>query len=121
LGQALIVVDRGVGFGPAELASWWAADGEATDLGKPSVQEGANSAFGPEIFEWVAVPLAVNLASNVLYDLVKRLITRARAGASAPADVVSSSPAELELELVHSTTGEGDPVVVVRSRASSGR
>jgi hypothetical protein len=110
MGQALVVVDRGVGFGPGELAAWWGEDAEAVGLGQASVQEGVNPAFGPEIFEWVAIPLGVNLASSALYDLVKRLVTRSRAATQ-----------EGAVEIVHSTTGEGDPVVVVRSQASSGR
>lgn len=108
--QALIVVDRGVGFGPDELATWWDSDAEAAELGPAKLQTGANPAFGPEIIEWVAIPLAVNLASNALYDLVKRLVRRPRP--TAP---------ETEVEIVHLTTADGDPVVVVRSRSNPGR
>jgi hypothetical protein len=67
------------------------------------VGQALGSAYGPEILEWVVIPLAVNLASNALYDLVKRLIARAR-------------PAAPELEIAHTANADGDPVVIVRTR-----
>ncbi len=61
----------------------------------------------PGLVELVVIPLAVNLASNVLYDLVRRLVRRAQ-----PADGERT-----ELEVTEITTGRDDRVVVVRSAA----
>jgi hypothetical protein len=108
LERAVVVVEPDAGFSAAEFVEWWAADGEASQLGTASVQSGRTSTFGPEIVEWVAIPLAVNLASNALYDLVKRLVARVRSGKT-------GMPGESGVEVVQTVTPAGDPVVIVRS------
>ncbi|MEU4447436.1 hypothetical protein AB0K14_29105 [Actinosynnema sp. NPDC050801] len=101
----LVVIEPGVGLSTAEFVAAWGADEQAAEAGPVSVEEAVPGQFGPEILEWIAVPFAVNLASNVVYDLVKRVVARVRAGR------VERSP---EIEYVRATTASGDEVVVVR-------
>lgn len=109
MADAMVVIEPPVGITPQQLADWWTADPDARQIGSASVQPATTAAYGPEIVEWVVVPLVVNLASSALYDTVKRLITRAR-----PAPTPDT-----EVEIIQGTTDRGDPVVVVRTRYSS--
>jgi hypothetical protein len=69
------------------------------------VEKAANGTMLPGLLELIVVPLAVNLASSILYDVVRGLIARSR-----PAVDV----AEIELEMTD--TPSGDRVMVVRLR-----
>jgi hypothetical protein len=55
--------------------------------------------------EWVLLPVAVNMASSALYELVRRLVVRA-----------GSRKEVSEVEVVEFTSGGGDRVLVVRAR-----
>lgn len=101
---------------PAVFASAWGADEEAARLGEAGVRPAGRGAFGFELVEWVVIPLAVNLASSVVYDVVKRVIAkvRSRAGASATAPA-ASGVAGPEWEVVATVTAEGAPLVIVRA------
>jgi hypothetical protein len=109
VGQALVVVDPATKVSAAEFAEWWCADDAARRLGSAVVKPATTAAYGPEILDLVVIPVAVNLASSVLYDLVKRLIARVR----------GSRVGTTEWEITHTVTSDGDPMVVVRVRRPS--
>lgn len=106
MGQLLLAVDPDVGVEPGRLAAVWDADAEASALGRAVLRRSEPGVFLPGLVELVVVPLAVSLTSSVLYDLVRGLLRRCRPGRSDVAD----------LELVESTTGQGDRLLVVRVR-----
>ena len=105
--RLVVAVDPAVGVEPAGLVKAWAADEEAAALGQASLQPSTPGTFVPGLAELIWVPLAVNLASSVLYDLVRRLVVQQR-----PAVDVT------ELELAETVSGD-DRVVVVRVRRST--
>ena len=100
--RVVVAVDPGVGIEPQELAEAWAADAEAASLGAASLEPTQGGVFLPGVVELVVVPLAVNLASSVLYDVAKRLVASRRPAAAA------------EVEVVVHERADGDRVVVVR-------
>jgi hypothetical protein len=53
--------------------------------------------------ELITIPLAVNVASNVIYDLLRRLVSRLRANQH-----------HQNFEVIELTTTQNDRVVVVR-------
>ncbi|KXK60423.1 hypothetical protein AWW66_18990 [Micromonospora rosaria] len=102
----MIAVDPATGVSPATLARSWDDDDEAAALGTASLRHQTPGSFWPGPAELIWVPLAVNLASTLLYDLIRRLVTQHR-----PAVDVT------ELELVETVAGD-DRVVVIRVRRS---
>jgi hypothetical protein len=102
-----VVLDRDLGIGADDLAAAWDADDEARRLGPAEVEPAGAGVFQPGVVELVTIPLAVNLASGALYDLLKRLLTKLRGAGKASCE---------ELEIVEVTTASGDRLVVVRSR-----
>jgi hypothetical protein len=75
----MVAVDPDVGVAAIELAQSWNQDIDARACGVAGVESPGPGVFLPlEVLEWVAVPLAVNLASDALYELVSRLVARAR-------------------------------------------
>jgi hypothetical protein len=80
MGRIVILVDTGAGFGPEALAGAWNADAEAeaASAGAAVVEPAAGEVFFPGLVELVVVPLAVNVASSAVYDLVKKLAVRLR-------------------------------------------
>ncbi|MEU0547051.1 hypothetical protein [Micromonospora sp. NPDC005979] len=107
MARLVVAVDPAVGVEPVTLAKAWDSDEESAALGAASVQQAAPETFLPGLAELVLVPLAVNLASGLLYDLVRRLVVQQR-----PAVDVT------ELELTETRSGD-DRVVVVRVRRSA--
>jgi hypothetical protein len=108
--RAVISLDPGVGVKPTELATAWNADMEAQAVGTARAEESGREELFTGVVELVVVPLLVNVASSVVYDLVKKLVARLR-----PAQ--GNGPG---LEIAEITTREGDRVVVVRlGRVSS--
>jgi hypothetical protein len=107
MARLVVAVDPAVGVEPAAFAKAWAGDEEAAALGEASLQQSAPGSFFPGLAELIWVPLAVNLASSVVYSLVRRLIVQQR-----PAVDVT------ELELAETMSGD-DRVVVVRVRRST--
>ncbi|MEV4643241.1 hypothetical protein AB0J80_38505, partial [Actinoplanes sp. NPDC049548] len=85
----------------------WAGDEEAAALGTASLRPSAPGTFFPDVAELVGVPLAVNVASSVVYDLLRRLVVQQRPAVDAT-----------ELELVETVSGD-DRVVVVRVHRST--
>lgn len=123
--DAVVVFEPELGVKPAVFVSAWAADAEAASLGDAVVRPAGRGEFGFELVEWVAIPLAVNLASSVVYDAVKRVVTklrsRDRASATPPTAAVSSTaPAAVgpEWEVVATVTAEGALRVIVRASSS---
>jgi hypothetical protein len=106
--RLLVALDSSVGVAAEDLALVWREDPEAAVLGEPSVGRPGGEVFLPGLLELVVVPLAVNVASTVLYELVRRLVVRSKG--KPPAEVA-------DLELVESSTAAGDRVVVVRMRS----
>ncbi|GGL96736.1 MULTISPECIES: hypothetical protein [Micromonospora] len=106
MARLVIAVDPATGISPTTLARTWEDDDEAAALGTASLHRPGPGTFWPGPAELVWVPLAVNLASTLLYDLIRRLVTKQRP----PVDVT-------ELELVETVSGD-DRVVVIRLRRS---
>lgn len=104
MNRLLVALDASVGVDPAEFVEAWAADEEASRSGSASVVPAGGGTFLPSGLELVAIPLAVNLASGVVYDLLRRLVSRSR-----------PKVAE-ELELTEVSSASGDRLVVVRVR-----
>jgi hypothetical protein len=106
VGRVVVAVDPGVGLSAAEVVASWEADEQARAVSSAVVESARGGEFLPGLVELIVIPGAVNLATSAVYDLVGRVILRCR-----------SNRGELsELELVETTTGLGDRVVVVRSR-----
>jgi hypothetical protein len=101
--RLLVAVDSAVGVEPTGLAAAWNDDREASALGTASVESPNGEVMLPGLLELVTIPIAVNLASAVLYDVIRRLVRRRRPEVTGP-----------DLELVEITTAQGDRVVVVR-------
>jgi hypothetical protein len=107
--RLVVAVDSAVGVDATELARSWNDDAEARQHGAAETQApGAGVFLPPELVEWVAVPMAVNLASSAVYDLVRRLVARVRG------ERPDSGGVE-ELEVVEHQSGP-DRVVLVRLR-----
>ncbi|MEV0900815.1 hypothetical protein [Actinoplanes sp. NPDC049802] len=103
MNRTAVVVDGSVGVDAAAFAAAW---GLEPDAGGPAETEQVpEGSFLPGVAELIWVPLAVNLASAVVYDLVRRVLRRA----GAPREVS-------EVEVVEFTSASGDRVVVARAR-----
>lgn len=76
--RLLVALDPGAGVRPAQLAAAWNADAEASVVGVARVEATGGGEFLPGVLELIVVPLAVNVASSAVYDLVRRLATRLR-------------------------------------------
>ena len=108
--RLVVVVDPGVGVSAGELAGVWAGDAEASVLGQARVEQpAAGPVLFPGVLEFVVIPLAINLGSSALYDVLRRLLHRSK----------PSGVAVEELELMEYTTEQGDRLVVVRRRRES--
>jgi hypothetical protein len=118
--RLVVAIDPAVGVGAGDLSLAWAADEEARGLGEASVEGSAPGQFLPGLVELVVVPLVVNVASEVLSTLVRRVLDRVRRGqadsGASPADGVNlvpgGAPADVVVEV--SETAPGQRVVVVR-------
>jgi hypothetical protein len=108
--RLVVVVDPGVGVSAGELAGVWAGDAEASALGEARVEApAAGGVFFPGVLEFVVIPVVINLGSSALYDVLRRVLHRSK----------PSGVAVEELELVESTTEQGDRLVVIRRRRES--
>jgi hypothetical protein len=106
LSRLAVVVDRECGVEAAELARAWNEDAETRQWGLAETEISEAGVFFPGPVELVVIPLAVNLASSVVYDVVRRVVTRLRDRHGATAE---------ELEIIEHEVGSGR-VVVVRVR-----
>ena len=104
MARLLIVLDPGAGVTPAELAGAWNADGEAKVAGPARAEAISGGVYLPGVMELIIVPLAVNLASSAVYDLVRKLVIKLR----------PQREEDPSLEVTEVTTRDGDRVVVVR-------
>jgi hypothetical protein len=102
-----LAVGEGVGVAPADLAGAWERDEEARSVGSPMIEPVPPGTFLPGLAELVVIPLVVNLASSVVYDLVKRLVMSLRPP-EAPGAV----------EVVVRDVPDGGRLVVVRVEGS---
>jgi hypothetical protein len=100
-----IVLDPGVGVTPARFVALWAEDAHASALGHVEVRPAEGEVFLPGLVEFVAIPMGVNLATEAVIELVRRLVRRGR-----------NAQPDVELELVEVRRANGDRVVVVRLR-----
>jgi hypothetical protein len=103
--RVVIAVDPSSGLTAEELAEAWQEDDEAAAFGRPIVEGAPTTTYLPGVLELLVIPLAVNLASNVVYELVDRLVTRARV----------EPGSRLEVEVTVDGGHESDITVVVRS------
>ncbi|MGH3938391.1 MAG: hypothetical protein ACRDTG_07105 [Pseudonocardiaceae bacterium] len=104
MGRVLVGLDPSLGMSAADLAASWSADEQARARAAAEQEAAPSGEFFPGLLELVVLPVAVNLTSGVLYDLVKRAIRRAR----------PESPERCKLELLETTTAKGDRLLVVR-------
>ncbi|GLY96268.1 hypothetical protein Acsp02_35230 [Actinoplanes sp. NBRC 103695] len=101
-----MAVDGSVGVSAREFAAGWVQEPDAVEAGPAVAEELPEGAFLPGVTELVVVPLAVNLAAAVVYDVVRRVVSRA-----------SRRPREVsEIEIAEVTTAGGDRVIVVRAK-----
>jgi len=105
--RLLVAIDPGVEVTPEELAMAWRDDAEAGSLGAATVEPADGQQYLPGLMELITIPLAVNVASNIIYDLIRRLVSRVRADRH-----------QEDFEVIEVTTPGGDRVVVVRTVAS---
>jgi hypothetical protein len=92
------------------FAAAWSGDGRAQRVGGAAVVTPVPGAvFLPGVVELVAIPLAVNLGSSALYDMVKRLLASSRR---------PTEPGIGDLEVTETLTADGERLLVVRSRAA---
>jgi hypothetical protein len=103
MARTFVVVDPAVGAGPGEVAAAWTAEPGVT--GDAVVESARGRVMLPGAVDVVVLPVAVNLASSALFEVVRRLVDRARASGGGP-----------EFEVVESTDGQGNRVLVVRVR-----
>jgi hypothetical protein len=116
MSRVVLAVDAGVGITAQEFVVAWGQDEQASAAGPVRAELAGGQVFVPGLVEWVVLPLAVNLASSVLYDVVKRVLGRARSGkTSEPTEATEVSEVS-EVEVREFTTAAGDRLVVVRSR-----
>ena len=93
------------------FAAAWSRDVTAQSVGGTAVVIPVPGAeFLPGVVELVAIPLAVNLGSSALYDMVRRLLTSSRE---------PTEPGAIELEVTETLTARGERLLVVRSRAAA--
>jgi hypothetical protein len=104
MGRIVIVVAPGAGFGPGAVAAAWNADVETSAAGTAKVEAAGCEVFFPGLVELVVVPLAVNVASSVAYDLIKKLAGRLR----------RDGGGEPQVERPEVTAGGGDVIIVIR-------
>jgi len=104
MGRVLVGLDPALGMSAADLAAGWGTDERARAHAAAEQDAAPSGEFFPGLSELVVLPVAVNLTSSVLYDLVKRAIRRAR----------PEPPERRELELLETTTAQGDRLLVVR-------
>ena len=105
MGRVVVVVGPGAGFGPGEVAAAWNADPEGAAAGMAVVEAAPRGEiFFPGLVELVIVPVAVNVASSAVYDLVKKLAARLHQGDSG----------EPKVEHPEITSGNGDVIIVIR-------
>lgn len=79
MNRVVIMVAPGTGFGPGAVAAAWNGDAEGLAAGTAVVEAATGEVFFPGLVELVVVPMAVNMASTVIYELVKKLAARLRA------------------------------------------
>ncbi|WP_433296271.1 hypothetical protein ACQP2F_37985 [Actinoplanes sp. CA-030573] len=100
-----MAVDPSVGVDAAAFATAWGEEPEAAEVGPAKVQEAPAGSFVPGVTEFILVPLAVNLVSSVVYDIIRRVLRRASGGRQVS-----------EVEIAEFTSANGDRVVVARAR-----
>jgi hypothetical protein len=105
MSRVLVAVDPSVGVDPAGFVAAWGEVPEAAQAGPARVESVAPGQFVPGVAELIWVPLAVNLVSSAVYDVVRRVVQRARRGREVS-----------EVEIVEFTSAGGDRVVVARAR-----
>jgi len=106
MGRLVVALDAGLGVSPEELAAAWDADEQARELGGAALEEPPSSEYIADVVALVVIPLAVNLASSATYDLVRKLVAKARPAKPEPPD----------LEIIHVDRANGDRILVVRQR-----
>jgi hypothetical protein len=107
--RVVVALDPELGVVPADLAGAWNSDELDGTFGPAEVESAGSGTFLPGVVELVVLPLAVNLASTLVYERVRQLVLRLR-GASKAGTVE-------ELEVIqHERAGER--LLVVRIRRS---
>jgi hypothetical protein len=108
MGRLLVALGQGVGVSPSSFAAAWDDDEEAHSMGSATVDTPVRGVFLADVLALVVIPLLVNVGSNTVYDLVRRLVAKAR----------SPQTDQPDLELVEVENNNGDRIVVVRVRGA---
>jgi hypothetical protein len=103
MGRLAVVLDPDVAVTPTAFAAAWDSDEETHAVGVATVERAAPEHFFG-VVDLVVVPLAVNLATNVITALVVKLMTGLR----------HEQPKRPEIEIVEITQKNGDRIVFVR-------
>jgi hypothetical protein len=106
--RLVLAVDPDVGVDSAAMVEAWSRDKAAGGLGSAGVEAQGAGGFLPGPVELVVVPLVVNVAASVVYDVARRVVGRLRGAGGVE-----------ELEFIEHSSGE-DRVLVVRVRRSRG-
>lgn len=106
MARVLVLVDPGVGVSPSDLVKVWSPAPPAAE-GPVRVEAVRGRVMLPGVLEVLALPVAVNLASSALFELVRSWVVRARGSD------------EVAFEVVESTDDQGNRVVVVRPHRTS--
>ncbi|WP_089158127.1 hypothetical protein [Micromonospora sp. NBS 11-29] len=105
MNHTVVAVDASVGVSAAAFVKAWNEEPDAAEAGPAELAHVPPGSFLPGVTELVVVPLAVNLAAAVVYDLVRRVLRRA-----------GTRREVSEVEVVEFTSADGDRVVVARAR-----
>jgi hypothetical protein len=104
MGRLLIAVAPDAGLSPAATLDAWTADAVASAAGSAGLETARGEVFFPGL-ALVLIPLGVNLASSLTYDLVKTLAAR----------LWPDRGDEPRVEQAEVTASPGDLVIVVRA------
>ena len=77
--QIQLALDPTLAVAPGEFAAAWNADPNCRRIAAAELQPGQPGAYDPfavSILTLVVVPLAVGVATNALYDLIKDLLVQ---------------------------------------------
>jgi len=114
VGRLVVALDPGVRVSGDELAAAWDGDPDARALGTAVPGSSAPGEFSLDPLSLVVIPLTVNVASSMAYDLVRKLMARLHAARHAQ----QGEPGRPDLELAEVPGRDGDLILIVRVRGT---
>jgi hypothetical protein len=108
--RMLLALDPAVGVSPESFAAAWEADEEARRLGPVGMEAAPGQQFIPGLIELIVIPMVVGVSTDVLTDLIRRLVRRRQ-----PPQFDDLEYDDPKLEVAE-TMSRGDRILVVRLR-----